>query len=142
MKKDPQTFAIIGAAMEVHGELGHGFLEPVYQAALAIEFKERNIPFVAEAPLTVRYKGKTLACTYRADFICHSDIIVETKAIAKLAGADEAQLLNELKATGHRRGLLINFGTPSLEYKRLVFGPETNLCKSVKSVDDSEEISL
>jgi GxxExxY protein len=139
MTKDPQTYAVLGAAMEVHRELGHGFLEPVYQAALAIEFKERNIPFVAEAPLSVRYKGKTLTCTYRADFICNSNIIVETKAIAKLTGADEAQLLNEPKATGHRRGLLINFGAPSLEHKRLVFGPENNLCKSV---DDSEEIHL
>jgi GxxExxY protein len=142
MNKDPQTFAIIGAAMEVHGELGHGFLEAVYQASFALELKERDIPFEAEVELPVRYKGKTLTCSYRADFICYKDIVVETKAISKLTGTDEAQLLNQLKATGYRRGLLINFGAKSLELKRLVYGPGQNLCESVKSVDDSEEIFL
>ena len=90
----------------------------------------------------MRYKGKTLICGYRADFICYDDIVIETKAISRLTGADEAQLINELKATGHHRGLLINFGAPSLEYKRLVFGPGQNLCKSVKSVEEPEEITL
>ena len=135
MEKDPETFAIIGAAMEVHRELGRGFLELVYQTALALEFQERGIPFKAEVALPVRYKGKLLTCAYRADFICFENIIVETKAISKLTGADEAQLINELKATGLQRGLLFNFGAPSLEHKRLVFGPSENLCKSVKSVD-------
>jgi GxxExxY protein len=136
MEKDPETFAIIGAAMEVHRELGRGFLELVYQTALALEFQEREVPFKAEIALPIRYKGKSLTCTYRADFICFESVIVETKAISKLTGADEAQLINELKATGFHRGLLLNFGTASLEHKRLVFGPTQNLWKSAKSVDE------
>jgi GxxExxY protein len=136
MEKDPETFAIIGAAMEVHRELGRGFLELVYQTALALEFQEREVPFKAEIALPIRYKGKSLTCTYRADFICFESVIVETKAIWKLTGADEAQLINELKATGFHRGLLFNFGTASLEHKRLVFGPTQNLWKSAKSVDE------
>jgi GxxExxY protein len=85
MEKDPETFAIIGAAMEVHRELGRGFLELVYQTALALEFQEREVPFKAEIALPIRYKGKSLTCTYRADFICFESVIVETKAIWKLA---------------------------------------------------------
>jgi len=136
MEKDPETFAIIGAAMEVHRELGRGFLELVYQTALALEFQERGVPFKAEVALPVRYKGKLLTCAYRADFICFGNIIVETKAISKLTSADQGQLINELKATGLHRGLLLNFGALSLEHKRLVFGPSENLCKSAKSVDE------
>jgi GxxExxY protein len=136
MEKDPETFAIIGAAMEVHRELGHGFLELVYQTALALEFQERAIPFKAEVALPIRYKGELLTCGYRADFICFENVIVETKAIAKLTGADEGQLINELKATGLSRGLLLNFGGASLEQRRLVFGPSENLRKSAKSVDE------
>ena len=142
MKSDPQTYAIIGAAMEVHRELEHGFLEAVYQAALALEFQERAIPFRAEAALPVRYKTNVLSCGYRADFICFEEVVIETKATAKLTTADEAQLINELKATGFYRGLLLNFGAPSLEHKCLVFGPAPNLCESVKSVDNSEPIYL
>jgi GxxExxY protein len=136
MNKDPETFPIIGAAMEVHRELGRGFLELVYQTALALEFQERGIPFQAEVPSPIRYKSKLLTCAYRADFVCFESIIVETKAIAALTGADEAQLINELKATGLQRGLLLNFGATSLEHKRLVFGASENLCKSAKSVDE------
>jgi GxxExxY protein len=136
MEKDPETFAIIGAAMEVHRELGRGFLELVYQTALALEFQGRTIPFKAEVALPIRYKGKLLTCGYRADFVCFEDIIVETKAISKLTGADEAQLINELKATGLHRGLLLNFGAPSLEHNRLVFGAPQDLCKSAESVDE------
>jgi GxxExxY protein len=136
MEKDQETFSIIGAAMEVHRELGRGFLEAVYQTALALEFQERGIPFKAEVALPIRYKGKLLTCAYRADFVCFENIIVGTKAISMLTGSDQAQLINELKATGCHRGLLLNFGAPSLEHKRLLFGPSENLCKSVKSVDE------
>ena len=136
VEKDPETFAIIGAAMEVHRELGRGFLELVYQTALALEFQERGIPFKAEVALPVRYKGKLLTCVYRADFICFENVLVETKAISKLTSADDAQLINELKATGLYRGLLLNFGAASLEHKRLVFGSSENLCQSAKSVDE------
>ena len=128
--------------MEVHRELGFGFLEAVYQCALALEFEERDIPFQAEVPLPVRYKGKLLTCGYRADFICYEGFLVETKAIAELTRADDAQLINELKATSLQRGLLLNFGAPSLQFKRLVRTPSVNLCKSAKSAYNLEEIVL
>jgi GxxExxY protein len=131
-QRDPETFAIIGAAMEVHWELGHGFLEAVYQEALAVEMTARQIPFQREVPLAVLYKGRPLATSYRADFVCYENVLVELKAISQLTGADEAQVINEMKATGMQRALLINFGAPSLEYKRRVF----NLRESAKSADE------
>jgi GxxExxY protein len=142
MEKDPQSHAIIGAAMEVHRELGRGFLELVYQTALALEFQDRRIPFKAEVALPVRYKGKLLTCGYRADFVCFEDFLVEIKAITRLTTADDAQLLNELKATGYQRGLLLNFGSRSLEVKRLVRTLPENLRQSAKSADNLQEITL
>jgi GxxExxY protein len=139
MQKDPQSHAIIGAAMEVHRELGFGFLEAVYPSALALELKNRNIPFKAEVALPVRYKGKLLTCSYRADFICLEDFLIETRAIAELTHADDAQIINELKVTGLQRGLLLNFGAPSLQFKRLVLTASDNLRKSA---DELEEIVL
>ncbi len=129
--RDPQTYAIIGAAMEIHRTLGHGFLEAVYQDSAVIEFPIRGIPFEREVLLPIRYKEIVLPARYRVDFICYGEVIVEFKAQAQLTGADEAQVLNYLKATGYRRGLLINFGAPSLQYKRLVWGYEKY--KSVQS---------
>ncbi len=124
--------------MEVHRQLGHGFLEAVYQEALALEFTARSIPFQREVPLPVEYKGQRLACSYRADFLCHENVIVETKAVSQLTGVDEAQTINELKATRLSRGLLINFGAPSLEYKRFVF----NLRESAQSADKIKNLNL
>jgi GxxExxY protein len=121
-QRDPQTYAIIGAAMEIHRTLGHGFLEAVYQEAAVIEFPLRQIPFEREVLFEIHYKGTLLNTRYRADFVCFGNIIVEFKAQSQLTSADEAQLINYLKATGFQRGLLINFGAPSLEYKRMVFG--------------------
>ena len=118
--RDEQTYAIIGAAMEVHRELGPGFLEAVYQDALAIELESRGIPFERERILPVRYKERLLPSVYRADFVCYGDIIVEIKALDALAGIHEAQTINYLKATGMERALLINFGASSLQHKRLV----------------------
>ena len=129
-ERDPQTYAIIGAAMEIHRQLGHGFLEAVYRDAALIEFPLRQIPFEKEVTLPIKYKNILLPTHYRADFICYSEIIVEFKALSRLSNVEESQLLNYLKATGLKRGLLINFGAPSLQYKRLVWGYEDKI-KSV-----------
>jgi len=126
--RDPRTYAIIGAAMEVHKQLGCGFLEQVYQEALAIEFTKRNIPFSREVRLPVHYKGQLLGTSYSADFICLDSVVVELKALARMSGTEESQVINYLKATGYEIGLLLNFGARSLEHRRFVFS------KSVKSV--------
>src|SRR5438445_13563471 len=86
VNRDAQTYAMIGAAMEVHGQLGHGFLEAVYQDALAFEFAERGIPFEREVPLPISYKERRLPCIYRADLVCHGEIVVELKASGQLTG--------------------------------------------------------
>lgn len=117
---DPQTYAIIGAAFEVHSELGHGFLEGVYQHALAKEFAKRGVPFLREAEVPVLYKGDPLPIGYRTDFLCYGEIIVELKALPKTGNIEQAQVINYLKASGLKRALLLNFGAPSLERKRFV----------------------
>lgn len=115
-----EVFAIVGAAMEVSNELGSGFLEAVYQEALGIEFADRGIPFAAQVPIEIMYKGRRLSKEYIPDFICYEQIIVEIKALKQLTSNEEAQLLNYLKATGKPVGILINFGSPRLEWKRMV----------------------
>ena len=115
-----EVFAIVGAAMEVHKELGCGFLEAVYQEAFQLELKSRNIPFISQKQLPLFYKGQRLAKEYYADIICGNKIIVELKALDQLSPIATAQILNYLKATSLKVGLLINFGTTSLEWKRYV----------------------
>ena len=106
--------------MEVHRELGCGFLEPVYQEALSIVFREKQIPFIKEKVLDIEFRGRVLDKKYVADFICFDEIIVELKATDGLADHDMAQVLNYLKATGKRLGLLVNFGQTKLQYKRVI----------------------
>lgn len=132
-ERDSQTYAIIGAAMEIHRQLGHGFLEAVYQEAAVVEFPLKQILFEREVNLPVKYKSIALPVYYRADFVCFSEIIVEFKALSRISTIEEAQLLNYLKATGLKRGLLINFGSSSLQYKRLVWGYDQPIKKSIQS---------
>jgi len=115
-----ETFDIIGVAMEVHNELGPGFLEAVYQEAFEIELINQNIPYEREKVLTIFYKKEKLKREFTADFFCFGKIIVELKALSSLEGNHEAQLLNYITATNTKVGLLINFGAKSLEYKRMI----------------------
>lgn len=117
-----EVYAIIGAVMRVYNALGPGFLEAVYQEALEIEFSRSQIPFAAQYPIAVFYDGIRLNSTYIADFLAYEAVIVEIKALKKLTSREEAQLLNYLKATKMKVGLLVNFGADSkLEWKRMVW---------------------
>jgi len=118
---DERTYKIIGAAMEVHKELGSGFLEAVYQEALAREFRIQGIPNKVQPIVDIKYKGEVLDKKYQPDFVCYEEVIVEIKAISGLSGIEEAQLINYLKATGLKIGLLLNFGSKSLEHKRFIY---------------------
>jgi GxxExxY protein len=117
-----EVYSVMGAAIDVHRELGPGFLEAVYQEAMEIELATRSVPFSAQLPLQIQYKGKPLEKEYIADLLCYDQIIVELKALDKLTGKEQAQVLNYLKATACRVGLLINFGSAGkLEWKRFIY---------------------
>jgi GxxExxY protein len=131
--RDKETYAIIGAAMTVHRELGCGFLEAVYQDALEKEFQHLSIPYRREVKLPVYYRGEQLNSYYQADFVCFDSVIVELKALQRLSGTEDAQVINYLKASNLRRALLLKFGKKSLKHKRLVF----NLRESAQSADES-----
>jgi GxxExxY protein len=113
------TREIIGAAMEVHSNLGPGFLESVYEEALAIEFDLRKVRYERQKGIDVFYKG-LLAKQFVCDFLVGEKVLVELKALKAITGVEDAQILNYLRATGLEVGLLINFGERSLKYKRLV----------------------
>lgn len=115
-----ETYSIIGCCMEVHRELGCGFLEPVYQEALSIVFREKQIPFIKEKVLAIEFRGRVLDKKYVADFICFDEIIVELKATDALCSEHLVQVINYLKVTRKKLGLIINFGTKSLQYKRVI----------------------
>lgn len=115
-----KTYEIIGAALEVHKILGPGFLEAVYHEALEIEFDLRGIPYESHRPIKIPYKERILDQPYEADFLVYSEIIVEIKALNQLIGKHHAQVINYLKATKIKVGLLINFGEMSLVWKRFV----------------------
>ena len=119
---DKETYAIIGAALQVHATLGYGFLEKVYQAAFEQELMLRSIPYEREKQLTVYYKGKPLGDDYAVDFFCYGSILVELKALKRLSKVEEAQVIHYLRATRCDRALLINFGDVHLQVKRFVDG--------------------
>ena len=110
----------MGACFEVYKEKGCGFLEAVFQECLEIEFSERRIPYIAHPSLNLTYKGRALRQTYTPDFVCEEKIVLEIKAVSQLSDEHRAQTHNYLRATGHRLGILANFGHyPKLEYERI-----------------------
>lgn len=117
-QRDPRTYAVIGAAIEVHRVLGPGFLDAVYEEAFAGELRERDVPFVAQKPLAVTYKTHVLVQTYRADFVCFDEVLVEIKALKTISDIERAQIIHYLKVTGLNTGLLIDVGAPSLPFER------------------------
>jgi GxxExxY protein len=119
-ERDPQTSAIIAAAIEVHRHLGRGFLEYVYRTPLELELLERGIPFKREVPHPIIYKGRPTGINFRVDLICYGEVVVEVKAMKALTGAERAQTINYLRASGLKRALLLNFGTPLLAIERFV----------------------
>lgn len=117
---EEESFAIRGAVFEVYREMGCGFLEAVYQECLERELRLREIPFVVQPELTLTYRGERLQQTYKPDFVCFDKVILELKAVKEIAPEHEAQVINYLKATGTKLGLLINFGAyPKATVKRL-----------------------
>jgi len=117
-----EVYKIIGAAIDVHNELGNGFLESVYEEAMRVESISRGIPYRSQVRLPVYYKGQLLEKDFIADYIGFDKIIVEFKCVPRLTSVEEAQLLNYLKATGIKVGLLVNFGSKGkLEWKRFVY---------------------
>ncbi|MDZ4657055.1 MAG: GxxExxY protein [Bythopirellula sp.] len=116
-----ESFHIIGACFEVYNELGNGFLEAVYQEALALEFHDQLIPFIDQQLLQLKYKSHNLQTLYKPDFICFGKIILEIKAVRRLTDEHRSQVHNYLKATGFKLGLLVNFGQhPKVVHERIV----------------------
>ena len=119
--QEKETYEILGACFEVYREKGCGFLEAVYQECLGIEFELRGVPARSLVPLTLAYKGRQLSKEYVSDFICFGTILLELKAVSRLADEHRAQVQNYLHATGLRVGLLVNFGHfPHIEHERFV----------------------
>jgi len=116
-----ESYKIMGACFNVYNEMGCGFLEPVYQECMEIEFGGQEVPNMAQPELRMHYQGRELRQKYRPDFVCYDKILVELKAVSKLADEHRAQVLNYLHASGLKLGLLVNFGHyPKLEYERIV----------------------
>jgi len=115
-----ESYQLMGACFEVYREKGCGFLEAVYQECLELELADRGIPFVAQQPLQLSYKGRPLRQSYQPDLICFGRIVVELKAVSQLSDEHRAQMQNYLRASGHRLGLLVNFGHfPKIEAERI-----------------------
>ena len=139
-QRDPETYAIIGAAMMVHRLLGKGFLEAVYREALGAELEFRGIPFRREVEIPVYYRSLRLDTRYKADLVCFDGVLVELKALTRLTEGDDSQIINYLKASRLARGLLLNFGSTSLQYRRFV-GPASSEFASVQSVQSVDSTS-
>jgi len=120
MEKDPRTHAIIGAAIEVHSTIGPGHLEAVYHECLEIEFQLKKIPYKSKPSLKMDYKGVTLKKEYIPDFLVYDEVILEIKSEKYLTQIDMAQIINSLKRSNHKTGLLVNFGEQSLKFKRFI----------------------
>ena len=135
-----EVYAIIGAAMEVHREKGCGFAEPVYQECMEIELADQKISAETQKGMAVFYKGRQLKKTYLADFVAYGKITVELKALDKLTPSEESQVIDYLRSSGLELGVLINFGAPSLEWKRIVLTRESKA--SIGSVDLQTENNL
>jgi GxxExxY protein len=132
-----ESYAIIGACFEVYNEKGCGFLEPVYQECLGIEFEYQRIPAIPKPSLTLSYRGRILKQTYEPDYACFEKIIVELKSVSALADEHRGQLLNYLHASGFELGLLVNFGhCPRLEYERIA------KTQRIKTKTDLSDVSL
>jgi len=116
-----KSYQIIGACMKIHSALGSGYKEVIYQDALEVELLNRKIPFEKEKRYNVIYEGVKLKHHFIADFIIHENIIIELKATNEIINPFIAQTINYLKASGLKLGMIINFGLPSLDYKRIVF---------------------
>jgi len=121
MEKDPRTHKIIGAAIEVHNEMGPGHLEAVYHECLEINFGLKDIPFVSKPRLILYFKNIKLKKYYEPDFLVFEQIVLEIKAQKTLTQNDEAQIINSLKSSRHQIGLLINFGEQSLKFRRFIY---------------------
>lgn len=133
-----EAYAIVGACFEVYKDKGCGFVEPVYQECLAIEFEHRGIPFTAQMQMELSYRGRKLTQFYRPDFVCFDKIIVEIKAVSRLISEHRAQTMNYLKGTGYPLGLLVNFGHfPGIEHERIVSTTSTRISKT-----NGDEISV
>ncbi len=136
-----ESYKIIGACFEVYKLKGIGFTEPIYQECLQIEFGLQGIPFVSQPELQIEYKGTVLAHTFKPDFICFGNIIVELKALEKLNDIHRSQSLNYLNATTFELKLLVNFGHfPRLEYERLV--NSRNLAKTRRAVASASSAGI
>jgi len=138
--RDPQTYAIIGAAMEVHRTLGPGFLEAVYQSAFEMELGMKRVPYDREVDLSVSYKGFPLGVCYRADFLCFGDVLVELKALNRLSAIEEAQIIHYLMASKLSRGILLNYGLPALQFRRFVGPKFSSVSDSVQSVESVDPV--
>jgi len=135
--RDPETYALIGAAMEVHRVVGPGMKEIFYQLAFAEELRLREIPFQRERPFGFVYKGVLLNTEVQPDFIAFADIVVELKAMHETTDMERSQIINYLRATGFRRGLLLNFGPAILQFERFVSDPH-----HAPGVSDHQALSL